>query len=334
MISKALVVGLGSIGKRHLRLLREALPSADIRVLRHSDCREPLEHANGCFDLIEAAIDFTPDIAVIASPAPFHLATAQPLAEAGTHLLVEKPVSDTTKGVTELIALCEARGTVFQVGYNLRFLETLQVFRDVLNAGRIGTVLAVNCEIGQYLPSWRPDTDYRKTVSAQKLLGGGVLLELSHELDMLRWLFGEVNWLSAWTGRLGDLDVDVEDYAMLQLGFAAGPVAQLSMDFLRRNTTRVCTVIGANGSLQWDALTGKVKHYDPDMGFWADLINQCPDRDFSYRAQIEAFLAAIDGRPSNFAAKGQDGLAAMKLIDAARHSDAQQGRRVAIGGGM
>jgi predicted dehydrogenase len=121
---------------------------------------------------------------------------------------------------------------------------------------------------------------------------------------------------------------------MLQLGFAAGPVAQLSMDFLRRNTTRVCTVIGANGSLQWDALTGKVKHYDPDMGFWADLINQCPDRDFSYRAQIEAFLAAIDGRPSDFAAKGQDGLAAMKLIDAARHSDAQQGRRIEIWGGI
>jgi predicted dehydrogenase len=328
------VVGVGSIGKRHLRLLREALPSADIRVLRHSGCQEPIEHADGCFEQIEAAIDFAPEIAVIASPAPFHLSAALPLAEVGTHLLVEKPVSDATEGVAELIALCEARGTVLQVGYNLRFLETLQLFRDVLNAGRIGSVLAANCEIGQYLPGWRPDTDYRKSVSAQKELGGGVLLELSHELDMLRWLFGEVSWLSAWTGRLGELDVDVEDYAMIQMGFDDGPVAQLSMDFLRHNTTRTCTVIGSNGSLQWDAMTGEVKHYCPDARSWVGLITKCPDRDFSYRSQIKAFLAAIDGMPSNYAAKGQDGLAVLKLIDAARHSDAQQGRRVAIGGGM
>ena len=248
MIRRALVAGLGSIGRRHLGLLRAALPEADIRVLRHSGCNEAIEYANGCFSRLEEACAFAPELAVIASPAPFHIATATALAETGAHLLVEKPVSDSCAGVSELIELCAARGQLFQVGYNLRFLETLQCFRTEIAAGRIGTVHAVRCEIGQYLPAWRPDADYRTTVSAQKALGGGVLLELSHELDMLRWVFGEVDWLSVWIGRQSALEIDVEDSAMLQLGFTSGPVAQLGMDFLRRDTTRTCTALGAEGS--------------------------------------------------------------------------------------
>lgn len=330
MIKRALVVGLGSIGRRHLRLLREALPMSNIRVLRHSKCREPIEYADGCFHNLEAARDFAPELAVIASPAPFHLSTAKVLAEAGAHLLVEKPVSDTADGVADLITLCGARARVFQVGYNLRFLDTLQVFRDQIAAAQIGTVQAVRCEIGQYLPEWRPDVDYRGTVSAQRILGGGVLLELSHELDMLRWVFGEVEWLSAWTGRQGMLEIDVEDCAMLQMGFAAGHVAQVGMDFLRRDSTRTCTAIGAKGSLRWDAVTGQVARYDSQTGAWIALYAARPHRDFTYRVQIENFLASIDGRPCDVAAQGIDGLAVMRLIEAARLSDAQKGRRILL----
>ena len=330
MIRRALVVGLGSIGRRHLRLLRQALPAADIRVLRRSDDGAPIEHADGCFDDLEAARAFAPDLAVIANPAPFHLAAARVLAQAGAHLLVEKPVSDTAEGVDDLIALCAARGRVLQVGYNLRFLETLQAFRDRIAAGQIGTVQAIRCEIGQYLPGWRPDADYRTTVSAQRALGGGVLLELSHELDMLRWVFGEVAWLGAWTGRQGPLEIDVEDCAMVQIGFQAGPVAQLGMDFLRHDTTRTCVAIGTRGSLRWDAIKGQVARFTPDDGAWVELDAARPDRDFTYRAQIAAFLAAIDGRPGAVAAQGPDGLAVMRLIEAARLSDRQQGRRIEL----
>lgn len=337
MIRRALVAGLGSIGRRHLRLLRAALPEADIRVLRHSGCDSAIEHADGCFTRLDEACAFAPELAVIASPAPFHIATATALAEAGSHLLVEKPVSDGTAGVAELIALCATRGLVFQVGYNLRFLETLQCFRAEVAAGRIGTVQAVHCEIGQYLPGWRPEADYRATVSAQTALGGGVLLELSHELDLLRWVFGEVDWLSAWIGRQSALEIDVEDSAMLQIGFASGLVAQLGMDFLRRDTTRTCTALGAEGSLRWDAVAGRVDHFDPEAGRWTEVTQVTPERDASYRAQIAALLAAIAEGPgqaaqptvqNQIAARGTDGLAVMLLVEAARRSDAKQGLRI------
>lgn len=336
MIRRALVAGLGSIGRRHLRLLRAALPEADIRVLRNSGCDEAIEHANGCFSRLEEARSFAPDLAVIASPAPFHIATAIALAETGAHLLVEKPVSDTYAGVTELIALCAARGQVFQVGYNLRFLETLQCFRAEMMAGRIGTVQAVRCEIGQYLPAWRPDADFRTTVSAQKALGGGVLLELSHELDLLRWVFGEADWLSAWIGRQSALEIDVEDSAMLQIGFASGTVAQLGMDFLRRDTTRICTALGSEGSLRWDAVAGRVDYFDPEAGRWTEVTQITPERDASYRAQIAALLEAIAQGPGEaaqhqIAAMGTDGLAVMLLVEAARRSDANQGLRIQMG---
>lgn len=331
MIRRILVVGLGSIGRRHLRLLRASLPDADIRVLRHSGCDEKLEHANGCFSLLEEACAFAPCLAVIASPAPFHIPTATALAETGAHLLVEKPVSHTSAGVAELIALCAARGSVLQVGYNLRFLETLQRFRDEILAGRVGTVQAVRCEIGQYLPAWRPDADYRTTVSAQKALGGGVLLELSHELDFLRWVFGEVDWISAWIGRQSTFEIDVEDSAMLQIGFANGPVAQVGMDFLRRDTTRTCTALGTEGSLRWDAVEGRVDFFDPFAGRWTEMTQVAPDRDASYRAQIKAFLGAADGAPTLVGAQGQDGLEVMRLIEAARRSDVQRGLRIQMG---
>lgn len=332
MIDRALVVGLGSIGRRHLRLLREALPEADIRVLRHSGCDGSIEKADGCFEKLEAACEFCPNLAVIASPAPFHVPVASALVQAGAHLMVEKPVSHSTAGVSELVALCAAEGRQLQVGYNLRFLETLQRFRAELAAGAIGTVRLVRCEIGQYLPDWRPDVDYRGAVSARRDLGGGVLLELSHEFDMLRWVFGEVAWLSCWIGQLGSLEIDVEDSAAVNFGFVEGPVAQLSMDFLRRDAKRVCTAIGDNGTLVWDAMTGRVARFDPGTGAWEDLLIAAPVRDATYSAQLHALLGAIStSRSDAIAAQGADGLAVMQLIEAAIASDADTGRRIAIG---
>ena len=200
----------------------------------------------------------------------------------------------------------------------------------------------VRCEIGQYLPDWRPGTDYRTSVSAQRALGGGVLLELSHELDMLRWIFGEVDWLSGWIGRQGALEVDVEDCVMIQMGFSGGPVAQLGMDFLRRDTARTCTAIGTQGSLRWDAVAGRVDHFDPVEAAWIEVAQITPDRDASYREQIKALLASIRvqqgsntvqglGGSEEVAAQGADGLAVMRLIEAARRSDALHGLRVKIG---
>jgi len=173
LLARILIVGLGSIGKRHLRLAREILPDAEIWVLRHQHCQEIPEYSDGCFHALKQACEFKPQAAIIANPAPFHLEIANALADVGTHLLIEKPLSHNVEGVKQLISKMHVYEQHLQIGYNLRFLPSLKAFRDQIHGGAIGRVLSVRCEIGQYLPSWRPDSDYRQTVSAQQSLGGG-----------------------------------------------------------------------------------------------------------------------------------------------------------------
>ncbi|MDP2761558.1 MAG: Gfo/Idh/MocA family oxidoreductase [Sideroxyarcus sp.] len=321
LISRVLIVGHGSIGKRHLRLARELLPDADIRVLRHQECASIPEHANGCFSSLDQAIEFAPQVAVIASPATFHMSTAQSLARAGVHLLVEKPLSASLDGVPQLLEICREQGTVLLTGYNLRFLPSLQRYRDLLNENVLGRVLSVRCEIGQYLPSWRPDTDYRQSVSARQELGGGALLELSHELDYLRWIFGEVDWVKATLSRQSSLEIDVEDTTHLILGFVRTAdghqlIGTVNMDFIRHDSTRLCTAIGEHGSLRWNGLTGVVEQFEVGAKDWRELFRHQQQRDDSYLAEWQHFLGCVSEQKIPLIT-GEDGLKVLQIIDAA-----------------
>lgn len=334
MIERVLVVGLGSIGRRHLRLVRELLPDADIRILRHTQIQTVPELANGCFVSLDQALAFAPEIAVLANPAPFHASVGEALARAGCHLLVEKPLASDRDDALALTEVCRNKGCILQVGYNLRFMPSLLHFKAILDEDRVGVVWSVRSEVGQYLPSWRPGTDYRQGVSAQRGLGGGVLLELSHELDYLRWLFGEVDWVGALLGRQSDLETDVEDTAHLTLGFAPRKgmraiVASLDMDFIRHDTTRVCSVIGARGTLRWDAVASRVEFFDSVEQSWQILFSESPERDVSYRAQWRAFLESVDHAVTAFP-DGDDGLAVLDIIEAAHQSNAVMGQRIQI----
>lgn len=329
-IKRVLVVGLGSIGQRHLRLARELLPHADIRVLRHQECDVTPEYADGCFSHLKQALDFAPQIAVIASPATFHLDMARSLARAGVHLLVEKPLAAALDGIPILLESCRAQGLVLLTGYNLRFLPSLQRFRSELKENRIGRVLSVRCEIGQYLPSWRPDADYRRGVSARRELGGGALLELSHELDYLRWIFGEVDWVKATLSRQSGLEIDVEDTAHLILGFVPEDdgrqlIGALNMDFIRHDAVRLCVAIGEDGSLRWNGLTGVVEHLEAGSKEWREVFRHPHQRDESYRAEWRHFLACVKEQSAPLVS-GEDGLRVMQIIEAARQASESGGQ--------
>jgi len=334
LIKRVLIVGLGSIGKRHLRLARELLPDADIRVLRHVLTNELPEFANGCFFDIETAIAFAPDVAVIASPASHHIKTARVLALAGISLLIEKPLSSTLDGVSDLLGICEQKKLTLLTGYNLRFLPSLQHFRNLLKNKAVGKILSVRCEVGQYLPSWRPDLDYREGVSASKELGGGALLELSHEIDYLVWIFGGVEWVKSTISKQSDLDINVEDTVHLTLGFRPqgsghGLIATVNLDFIRHDVTRTCLAIGENGSLRWNGLTGEISSYEKNAKEWHQIYIHSHERDDSYREQWKNFIACLSGE-SKPRVTVIDGLRALQIVDAARKSDALKGRLVEL----
>jgi len=333
LIKRILLVGLGSAGTRHLRLAREQFPNADIRILRHKSENTTPEFSDGCFTTIEEAIAFSPQIAVITNPATLHIAIAQPLAEKGVHLLIEKPLADSHEGIAHLIETCKERDAILMVGYNLRYSASLQFFRELLRQGAIGEFLSVRCEVGQFLPSWRPNKDYRQVVSAKKELGGGVLLELSHELDYLRWIFGDIDWVRATLSQQSELDIDVEDSAHLTVGFLHSNnkhrlIGTVNLDFIRHDQTRSCTVIGKKGSLQWNGLTGKVKLFEENSTKWKTLFDQNSQQDDMYLAEWQDFLDCVSKKlvPT---VTGEDGLRVVEIIEAVRLS-APTGAQVAV----
>jgi len=323
-VNRILIVGLGSIGKRHVRLARELLPEVDIKVLRHQECTTIPKYTNGCFSNINEAVDFAPQLAVIAGPATFHMHTALPLAQAGVNLLIEKPLSATLEDINHLLEVCSEQKTVLLIGYNLRFLPSLQEFRRLVKKHVIGKVLSVRCEVGQYLPAWRPDTDYKKSVSAQSKFGGGALPELSHEIDYLRWIFGEVDWVKATLSRQSSLEIDVEDTAHLILGFSKTNdckqlIGSVNLDFIRHDSTRICTAIGEEGSLRWNGMTDVVEIFDKGAKEWRELYQHTSQRDDSYSSEWKHILECINEHKTPLIT-GEDGLKVVQIIDAARQS--------------
>ncbi len=326
MLERVLIVGLGSIGARHARLIRELMPESQIAVFRHQSNLQPL---NAGIDFLFTSMDeirnFCPQVAVIANPASHHLDMALTLAQQGVHLLIEKPISfKYSPRILDLINICREKRIILMTGYNLRFLPSLDAFRGFLRQGKVGKIFSIRAEVGQYLPDWRPGSDYRNTVSAQKNLGGGVLLELSHEINYLQWLFGSVAWIQAHVARHSDLEVDVEDTAYILLGFKPDAfgrklVASLNIDFIRHDTTRQCVVIGEEGSLRWNGLTGEVDFFPVAGDEWMRIFTNQPERDFTYREEIMHFVSCVKNGETPFVT-GEDGLATLVVVDAARKS--------------
>ncbi len=323
-IQKILIVGFGSIGKRHAKIIRNLYPNILVAILRHNKCENYELEEPGidyCFHTVDDAIDFEPAAAIIANPATMHLDVSIRLASAGIHLMIEKPISSHYQGVKILIDICHKKDIRLMTAYNLRFSPSLMKFREmILGKNKIGDIYSVRTEVGSYLPNWRPGTDYKNGVSAQKTLGGGVLLELSHEIDYLVWLFGDVNWVEAVVSMQGCLDIDVEDTAHILFGFngmdnVKEKIVSLNMDFIRHDPVRRCTIIGQNGSLSWNGIENKIQIYLNDTNEWRDCFASYEDRDFSYESEIQHFFECVE-YGLNPIISGKDGMNVLKIIEA------------------
>lgn len=319
-----LVVSMGSIGRRHLRNLRALQPDSRIAVLRqHTTVESGVvpEGADYQFSTLEQALAFKPDVAIIAGPATTHLGTALPLVQAGVHLLIEKPLADRPEGLDALVEYCRKHEVVLMTGYNLRFLPSLRETKRLIESGAIGRILAARAEVGQYLPEWRPASDYRLTVSAQRALGGGALLELSHEFDYLYWLFGTPARVTARGGHFSQLEVDVEDLVEITLEYQAPPrLINIHLDMIQRAPVRRCRFVGETGTLLWDGLTDRIECYKAETGKW-ETFDQfvCLDRNQMYLDELEHFLRCVEHAESPLV-DGIQGRDVLKIAHAARTS--------------
>jgi len=326
-----LVVGYGSIGQRHVKNIREMFPNALISILRHKNSlsKEVMLETGiaNSFVSLQAAIESKPFLAILASPATQHLDTAISLAEHGIHLLIEKPLAADCSGIDTLMDTCHKRKVQLMVGYNLRFLPSLQKFRMLLHEKVVGEIFSVRAEVGQNLESWRPEQDYRDSVSAQQSLGGGVLLELSHEIDYLLWLFQSITAVSSIVVKVSEMEIDVEDSAHVILKFEPFDnkkvYGTLSMDFVRLDPVRSCVVVGETGSLRWDCLKGTVEQFDHGEKRW-DVVYAVPEVvSDSYKSELSFCIDCIQ-RKTKPLPGGEEGYRVLAVIDAIRQSSTTQ----------
>lgn len=328
MGSRFAVIGFGSAGARALEVLRELRSDAEFLVVsRHAAPQEDAQVTSSVDDVLA----FAPDALIVAGPSTTRTDVLTRLAGLDVPVFIEKPLAHTLGDALYVLDLLEPVAEQSQLGYNLRFSESLVAFRDLVRGGRFGRVVRFTAETAQYLPDWRPEKDYRESVSGQAELGGGVLLELSHELDYLRWIFGEWHWVSAWTGRTSSLEIDVEDTALVTIGIegdtaAAQLMGQLSLDFVRRDKTRVVSAVCEGGTIRWDGVAGTVEAFLPSESGWETLMTDSGSQS-TYRAQWASFLSVVEEGTRPMVAIA-DGVAVLRAVEAIRRSHEQSGARV------
>jgi predicted dehydrogenase len=254
---KALIIGTGSIGKRHIRNLQNLDAVTQFLLLRDKAYEDDFSRSLGAevVGTMDKALSLKPDFALIATPSCKHMNALAPLIEAHIPVYIEKPVVTTQPDIEQLQShLNSTQYTAPNlVGCNFRFLPSLCKVREVVLSGGLGNIVRANLVVGQWLPDWRPQQDYRQSYSAQSDMGGGVIMDLIHEIDMARWLFGEFDQVRAMTGKFSSLDITSEDTACIILGKIEGPpVVSLSLDYVSRRRVRRYEIVGEEGTLSWD----------------------------------------------------------------------------------
>lgn len=317
---KFLVAGYGSIGRRHLRNLI-TLGQSDFVLLRSGKSTLPDDEIK---DIpveteINAALAHHPDGVIIANPTALHLDAAIPAAKAGCAVFMEKPVSDSFLRLPELQDALKENGGRFQMGFQFRFHPGLLKMKELLEAGTIGRLYSFRAEWGEYLPGWHPWEDYRKSYSARKDLGGGVLLTLSHPLDYLRWLFGDPQWIWGMNGKISDLETEADDIAEIGMQMENGMTGNVHLDYYSRPARNGLEVIGSEGKLRCSNLDGivtlrtaegKTEQFRPEPAY---------DRNDMFVNEMKRFLAVTAGTAAPSCTL-EDGIAVQRMVELVRQS--------------
>ena len=272
---KFLIAGLGSTGRRHMRNLI-LLGEKDIILLRSHRATLSDDELVGYpveVELTEALKKHKPDAVIVANPTALHLDIAIPAAEAGCAILLEKPISHSFERLDALQQAVQKGGGKILVGFQFRYHPTINKTRELIQMGALGKVLTAHVHWGEYLPNWHPWEDYRQSYAARADLGGGVVVTLTHPLDYLRFILGNVDSLWSFNEHLSPLEVDVEDVAEIGLKFCSGAVGGVHLNYFQRPPVHRFEIVGTNGTLRWDNADGILHLYkfSAPFGSYSDM---------------------------------------------------------------
>lgn len=316
-----LIVGLGSIGRRHLQNLK-TLGHKNFVLYRTGKSTLPDDEISDIpteYDLAKA-LAHKPIATIIANPTSLHIPVALAAARSGSHLFLEKPISHNLDGIDELQRLVRKNRLIVQVGFQFRFHPGLLYIKHLLEENVIGRIVSVSAHWGEYLPDWHPWEDYHKSYSARKELGGGVLLTLCHPFDYLRYLLGEVVSVSAIQSQSGGLGINVEDSANILLNFKSGALGNVHLDYIQYPAEHFMRIIGQDGIIHWNNSDAGVKWYSGQKGKWEKkMAPKSFERNKLYLSEMRHFLDCI-AKSEQPLCTLDDGIQTLKIILAAKNS--------------
>lgn len=331
---KLLVIGAGSIGKRHAA--NAACLVNDVAVFDSDETKaESVAKEVGAlhFSRLEEALAWQANGIVISTPHKTHVEIARKAIASGSDILIEKPISHTLDGVSELLSDAKKRKRRIFVVCNMRYHPAVKTLRENLPA--IGDVFFARAQYGNYLPNMRP-ADYKTLYCAHKNQGGGVVLDAIHEIDYLGWLFGDVTAVTCEATKRSDLDIDVEDYAALNMTHATGIRSEIHLDYLQQFKRRGCEIVGSKGTLVWRSEGKKPEHctvrlYESESASWRTLLDERNmDMGVVYLEMLEAFINSITKTNADpFLSTGEEALSSLSIALSA-HRSVDEGRKIIL----
>ena len=312
-MTKIVIVGYGSIGKRHLENFLRFKDTELIVYTKRNDLESLKRKGVKISDSLTDCLKEKPKIGVIANETSLHIPTAIKLANEGLDLFLEKPLSNSLKNAEKLRAIVKKKKLVTQMGCNLRFHPCIKKIKNLIEQKKIGRIISAQVQNCSYLPDYHPREDYRNGYAARKDLGGGVILTQIHEIDYMYWFFQEVENVISISGKLSDLNVTAEDYVSSILKFRNKIIGELHMDYFQRPDFRSCKIRGTKGEIYWNSNNNRVNIYKQNKKRWETVLEvKKYERNFSYVEQLKHFLECVKDRKKSINDLDQ-GIATLKI---------------------
>ena len=318
-----LVCGAGSIGMRHII----NLISLGVKVLVWRNRPELVDTLANKLDVkVFLSIDealMQADAVVIATATNTHLDLALKAAQMKKAIFIEKPISHTVVGVNNLAELVRNNSLVFEVGCQLRAHPNLIKLRKLIADSDYGPLYTYRAVVGQRLEDWRPDVDYRKSYSADLKRGGGALLDLIHEIDLIYWLTGPVQQVSACLAHVSDQEMSAEDLVNMTLINSNGAVGQIQLDMLSPSYRRGLDLVYRDAVFIWDYNSGTLICNKKGVSEVVDKVPAQFERNSLFLFHMKHFVDRLIEPGIPPLCSIDDGVAALCIAECARLSDAR-----------